>query len=74
MDRDWNGAYTMDGQDGQDIRTLCHYIQDGNAMQRNEALAFGARGLGFGCQAFWWHGMEWIGLHIHHIIYTAWHF
>jgi hypothetical protein len=67
MDRDWNGAYTVDGQ----ARGLCHYIQDGDAMQLSSALAFGARGLGFGCQVFWWHGMEWIGLHIHHIIYLA---
>jgi len=39
--RDWNGAYTMDGQ----ARGLCHYIQDGDAMQLSSALAFGARGL-----------------------------
>jgi hypothetical protein len=44
--------------DGQDIRTLCHYIQDGDAMQLSSALAFGARGLV--CRRLG--GMEWNGL------------
>jgi hypothetical protein len=56
----------MDGQDGQDIRTLCHYIQDGDAMQLSSALAFGARGLV--CRRLggmeW---MDWIAHTSHHI-------
>jgi hypothetical protein len=62
-------VHIMDGQDGQDKRTLCHYIQDGDAMQLSSAPAFGARDLRFRLPGVWvaWKGMGWIAHTSHHV-------